>query len=167
MGVPWVAAVAVNKCRVGLDPPRQDIGKFPSPAGRSPQRGRAREGVDNLIYEIRFRFFNWLLPSPSPTGRGGLSAIYIRGSEVRVCKLFSSLRGVLAAPTLTFSSFGRAVPVPHGGRGYIGGLPRFVRYIKVLRNIPVFSAVPSRQRWHGHRGGWRRARIWSRVRFRR
>ena len=40
--------------------------KSPSPAGRSPQRGRDGEGVDNAAYEMKFRFFNRLLPSPQP-----------------------------------------------------------------------------------------------------
>ena len=40
--------------------------EFPSPAGRSPQRGRDGEGVDNAAYEMKFRFFNRLLPSPQP-----------------------------------------------------------------------------------------------------
>ena len=40
------------------------IEKSPSPAGRSPQRGRVGEGVSDIIDEPKFQFFNCLLPSP-------------------------------------------------------------------------------------------------------
>ena len=41
----------------------------PSPAGRSPQRGRAGEWVSNIIYEPESWFFNCLPPSPQPLSR--------------------------------------------------------------------------------------------------
>ena len=34
----------------------------PSPAGRSPQRGRAGVGVSDIIDELEFQFFSCLLP---------------------------------------------------------------------------------------------------------
>ena len=42
------------------------IEKSPSPAGRSPQRGRAGEGVGDIIDELKCRFFSCLQPSPHP-----------------------------------------------------------------------------------------------------
>ena len=40
--------------------------KSPSPAGRSPQRGRVGVGVSDIIDEPKFQFFNCLLLSPQP-----------------------------------------------------------------------------------------------------
>ena len=50
--------------------------KSPSPAGRSPQRGRVGEGVSDIIDEPKFQFFDCLLPSPPPLSQRerGLSA---------------------------------------------------------------------------------------------
>ena len=59
--------------------------KSPSPAGRSPQRGRVGVGVSDIAHELNFLFFNdfaALTPTLSryasnacPTGRGGISAV--------------------------------------------------------------------------------------------
>ena len=43
------------------------IEQSPSPAGRSPQRGRVGEGVNNIIDEPKFRFSIDCYPHPTPS----------------------------------------------------------------------------------------------------
>ena len=74
------------------------IEKSPSPAGRSPQRGRVGEGVGNIIDELKFQFFRCLLPSPQPPPKGTGTARAARQSLTRM----------VCCPH-------PAPPLPHGG----------------------------------------------------
>ena len=68
----------------------ESVGKSeisPSPAGRSPQRGRVGEGVSDSIDETKFQFFNCLLPSPQPLSqRNWNSSRSERGAYPPNCK---------------------------------------------------------------------------------
>ena len=98
----------------------------PSPAGRSPQRGRDGVGVSNNIDESK-ACFSRLLPSPqpSPTGRGSVSAlclvsVHYTGLDRVISNLFDykwmSQAGGAAQPPLRAACFSCFVQALNAGR---------------------------------------------------